>query len=267
MGCGLAALMALTRLVTRRVEKPWGRRLLWLGFETVAEGEGKIGEIWYERPDGAAQELLVKYLFTDEKLSVQVHPDDARARRLGLPRGKSEAWLVLDAEPGASIGLGLKREMAPEALRAAALDGSIEDEMEWPQVAGGDLFFLPAGTIHALGAGITVIEVQQATDVTYRLYDYGRPRELHVDAGVEAAHARPYDAQQAPVRIAGGRTALVHGPAFVLERWSGAREEQRPASAERPLWLVSVSGSASADGTPIGLSGGLARPGVRFGLR
>jgi mannose-6-phosphate isomerase len=240
--------MTITQLTTRRVEKPWGRSRLWPGFDPVPDGAPPIGEVWFQMPDGSEPELLVKYLFTDEKLSVQVHPDDARAHKIGQPRGKSEAWLFLDAEPGANIGLGLKREMSEAELREAALDGSIEQDMAWPEVHKDEFVYLPAGTIHALGAGLTVIEVQQTSDTTYRLYDYGRPRELHVEAGVEASHRRPYDAAVEPVKLAEGRTALLAGPIFVLERWTDARDARLDVKAGKPAWFIPVSGSVSVDG-------------------
>src|SRR5262249_41758980 len=150
----------------------------------------------------------------------------------------------------ATIGLGLTREMSETELRAAALDGSIEQDMAWPKVRKDDFVYLPAGTIHALGAGLTVIEVQQTSDTTYRLYDYGRPRELHVEAGVEAAHRRPYDAAVQPVALTEGRAVLLQGPIFVLERWTGTQARRLPGTAEKPLWLIPVSGESGADGKP-----------------
>src|SRR4029079_19231988 len=114
----------------------------------------RIGEVWFT---GASDKpLLVKYLFTSERLSIQVHPSDEQARARALPRGKSECWYILDAEPGATLGLGLKLELSPDELRAAALDGSIEQLMDWRAVRAGDFFLVPAGTIHAVGAGISL---------------------------------------------------------------------------------------------------------------
>src|SRR5690606_21069723 len=129
-------------------------------------------------PPPELDQLLVKYIFTSEKLSVQVHPSDAQAA-LGEPgdRGKEECWLVLDAEPGAQLGLGLTRNLAQDELRAAALDGSIEDMLGWRSVSPGDFFRILPGTVHAIGPGLSLVEVQQNSDTTYRLYDYGRPRE------------------------------------------------------------------------------------------
>src|SRR5947199_2014141 len=176
------------KLATRQVEKPWGRTALPPPFGDI--GGRRIGEIWFEGPGDLP--LLAKYIFTSEKLSVQVHPDDEAARERGLRRGKSECWYIIDAEPGAVLGLGLKEEISREALRAAAHEGSIEALMDWVPVAAGDFHFVPAGTVHAIGAGIALLEFQQASDVTYRLYDYGRPRALHLDDAVAVAHCGPY---------------------------------------------------------------------------
>ncbi|MFY8196407.1 class I mannose-6-phosphate isomerase [Novosphingobium sp. B1] len=172
-------------LPKRMVEKPWGKDVLPAPF-TAPEGQ-RIGEIWFEPPP-EMPDILVKYIFTSEKLSVQVHPSDAQARELGeSDRGKEECWLVLDAEPGATLGIGFKAPIDAKRMREAALDGTIEDLMEWHPVQRGDCFYIPAGTVHAIGAGITLVEIQQNSDITYRLYDYGRPRELHLDKGVAVA--------------------------------------------------------------------------------
>lgn len=208
--------MAANRLSAVPVERVWGRRDLPPGFPRAPEG-APTGEIWFEAPARAA--LLVKYLFTSERLSIQVHPDDAAARARGLPRGKDEAWFVLDAEPGAVIGLGLTREVSGETLRAAALDGSIEALLDWRPVAKGDVFYSPAGTIHAIGGGIALIEIQQNLDLTYRLYDYGRPRALHLEEALAVATLGPWsplpEAASKP-----GRETLAAGGAFALERWT-----------------------------------------------
>ncbi|HZU50930.1 MAG TPA: hypothetical protein VE968_03550, partial [Sphingomicrobium sp.] len=110
-----------------------------------------------------------------------------------LPSGKTECWYILEAEPGSVLGLGLIREIASDELRSAVLDGSIEELVHWQSVEAGDFIYVPAGTIHAIGAGISLLEFQQNADVTYRLYDYGRPRELHLDDGMAVATRRPFD--------------------------------------------------------------------------
>ena len=162
-------------LPVRLVEKPWGRDRLPAPF--VAPEGKRIGEIWFE-PAAALDDLLVKYLFASENLSVQVHPDDTQAlAAVGRSEGKEECWLITACEPGARIGIGFKEPLESEALRSAALDGSIEARMAWFDVVPGDFFYIPANTVHAIGAGCSLIEIQQNSDITYRLYDYGRPRE------------------------------------------------------------------------------------------
>ncbi len=240
--------MPARRLNTLRVEKPWGRRDLWPGFDDVPEGGEPVGEIWFDAKNlGVGDpELLVKYLFTSEKLSVQVHPDDAAAQAAGYPRGKEEAWLVLAAEPHSTIALGTKEATSREALRAGALDGSIVDMLHWQPVKAGDVIYSGAGTVHAIGAGITLIEIQQNVDLTYRLYDYGRPRELHLDAGIAVSDPVPFVAPPVPGEVAPDREVLCEGGKFVMERWTGTREVTLPDSL--PAWLVPVTGDGSVDG-------------------
>lgn len=238
-------------LATRRVEKPWGRHRLWPGFADPAADGAPVGEIWFQAPAGAPADLLVKYLFTGEKLSVQVHPDDDHARAHGLAHGKDECWLILDAAPDSTIALGPREPVAADALRAAALDGTIEARLDWKPVRPGDFLYVPAGTIHAIGAGITLIEVQQNSDTTYRLYDYGRPRDLHLDDALAVAHRTPYVAARAPAVIAPDRMLLVEGPKFVLERRKGGRHDFTlpPGVAG---WLVVVAGDGVVDGVAFG---------------
>lgn len=241
--------MTAIRLETRRVEKPWGRRTLWSGFEDVAADGPPVGEIWFQDPRGRDPELLVKYLFTSEKLSIQVHPGDAAARAAGHPRGKDEAWVVLAAEPHATIGIGMRDVMDRDALRASAIDGSIEDKLCWRAVKAGDVFYSPAGTVHAIGAGLTLVEIQQNVDLTYRLYDYGRPRELHLDAGIAVSDPVPYVAPHVPCPCGPGRQILADGPAFVLEHWLRSGSGTVDGGA-RPVWLVPLKGGGTLDGQP-----------------
>jgi len=170
------AKQGVRQLPTRLVEKVWGRDALPAPF--VAPQGKRIGEIWFEPPP-EHPDLLVKYLFTSENLSVQVHPSDADA--LAGEEGKEECWLVLDAEPGATLAIGFDEPITAEQMEAAARDGSIEDLLTWHPVKAGDLFYLPAGTVHAIGPGLSLVEVQQTSDTTFRLFDYGRPRELHLE--------------------------------------------------------------------------------------
>ncbi|HWW59380.1 MAG TPA: class I mannose-6-phosphate isomerase [Sphingopyxis sp.] len=239
--------MPATLLAAHRVEKPWGRRRLRAPFDDSPASGEPTGEIWFHTPGDSAPDLLIKYIFTSEKLSVQVHPDDARAHARGLARGKDECWLILDAEPGAAIALGTKAPVGEAVLRDAALDGRIEQLLDWKPVRTGDFFYVPSGTVHAIGAGLTLIEVQQNSETTYRLYDYGRPRELHLDDGIAAADARPYERYPSPGRVDAGRALLVEGPKFVLERLGGgARTLELPDAVT--AWLVPVAGKGLVDG-------------------
>jgi len=244
--------MPATRLTTKRVEKPWGRRDLWPAFESVAESGAPVGEIWFEVPgrmDGSpgGPELLIKYLFTSDRLSVQVHPDDEAAQAKGFPRGKDEAWVILAAEPHASIAIGTLNPMTKDELRQAALDGSIEQLLDWKAVKKDDSFYTSAGTVHAIGPGLTLVEVQQNVDLTYRLYDYGSGRELHLDEGVAVSNPVPYVAPYKAHDIAPGREILADGPKFVLERWRRGGSFTLK-SDERPLWLIPLSGGGIIDG-------------------
>lgn len=230
-------------LEPRRVEKLWGRRDLGPPFGDVPGDREPVGEIWFEAPAQREESLLVKYLFTSERLSIQVHPDDAAARAAGWPSGKDEAWLVLSAEPGATIGLGLKEEIPAAALRAAALDGSIEALVDWRPVRSGDVFYSPAGTIHAIGAGLRLIEVQQNADLTYRLYDYGRPRELHLDEAVAVARPEPFRGEQKPVPLGVGRTLVCAGDKLRVERCVGPGR----FDLEGDAWVIPLAGAAAVE--------------------
>jgi mannose-6-phosphate isomerase len=235
----------LTRLKEHRVSKPWGRTQL---PERFGPGDGdRLGEIWFQRNGCSDDALLVKYLFTSERLSVQVHPDDNAATAAGHDRGKDEAWLVLDAEPGAEIAIGLKERLSAEALRASALDGSIVDQLDWRAVSPGDAFYSPAGTLHAIGAGLTLLEVQQNADITYRFYDYGRDRELHLDEAIAAADIGSSPDLSIEQPLGNGRSLLVSGRKFMLERWRAGRG-RLPASEEAPLWLINLGGRTHANG-------------------
>jgi mannose-6-phosphate isomerase len=250
--------VGLRRLPRRHVERIWGRRDLSGPFAPPPGARAEpIGEIWFEGAPGA--ELLVKYLFTAERLSIQVHPDDAAARAAGYPRGKDEAWVILAAEPDATIALGTKQAMSKDALRAASLDGSIEQLLDWKPVRTGDFYYSPAGTIHAIGGGLALIEVQQHLDLTYRLYDYGRPRELHLDEAVAVADPAPWTPSYRPAEASPGRNILAAGGAFVLERWT--RAEGIAAHVPDGTMLVPLAGDDAgsvwaADG-PVELAGPL----------
>jgi mannose-6-phosphate isomerase len=225
------------KLQRHYVEKPWGRTELPAIFDAPAGR--RIGEVWFET--SGEKPLLVKYLFTSERLSIQVHPNDLQAQGRGLKRGKSECWYILEAEPGATLGLGLKHEISKDELRSAALDGSIEDLVDWRTVRPGDFFMVPPGTIHAIGGGISLLEFQQNSNVTYRLYDYGRARELHLDEAIAVARAEPYPEQLAQHLSADEQRSLVEGPQFVLT------STDEDAFADRERWVIPLEGNVRTE--------------------
>ena len=237
-------------LPTRQVEKPWGRDRLPAPF--AAPAGQRIGEIWFEPPPELPQ-LLVKYIFTSEALSVQVHPSDAQTIARGMGRqGKEECWLILDAEPEARLGIGFKQEVDADTMRAAAIDGSIEDLLDWHPVRPGDFFYIPANTVHAIGAGVSLIEVQQNSDITYRLYDYGRPRELHLDEGMAIAKGEPYPEACKRKALQDRSASLVAGPLFNLDQVAGTPDD---ATAIRygsgPLLVIPRKGAVHVAGTEV----------------
>jgi len=250
-----------TRLAPRAFARPWGRAALPHLFAGFAPPGETIGEIWHQDQDPGDCRLLVKHLFTAELLSVQVHPDARHAEARGLPCGKDEAWLILDAEPGAVIGLGLKRQVSADELREAACDGSIEQLIDWRPVAAGDVLACPGGTIHVIGGGITLIEVQQNLDLTYRLYDYGRPRELHLDDAVEVAIAGPAPTAPEARPLGEGRELLLAGDSFVLERWRLAASARIDGTATE-LLLIPLADGGRLDGAPLGAGEVWRVPGV-----
>ena len=231
--------MSARQLETRMVDKVWGRDHLPAPF--VAPAGERIGEIWFEPPPEMPQ-VLVKYLFTSEKLSVQVHPSDASA--LPGEAGKEECWLVLDAEPDARLAIGFERDVTAEEIAAASQDGSIEQLMVWHSARPGDLFYLPAGTVHAIGPGLSLVEVQQNSDTTFRLYDYGRPRELHLERGVAVAQGVPYAAEHR--RSVADGPVLVDGPHFRLDRVEGVPDAATIAAYPGALLVLPLAGEVAA---------------------
>ncbi|MCJ2187844.1 class I mannose-6-phosphate isomerase [Novosphingobium beihaiensis] len=244
----------MAALPIRQVEKPWGKDTLPPPF-TAPAGQ-RIGEIWFE-PPAQLPDLLVKYIFTSEKLSVQVHPSDAQTLAAGIGRqGKEECWLIVAAEPGATLGIGFDREIGEEAMRAAALDGSIEGLMTWHAVKPGDFFYIPANTVHAIGAGVSLIEVQQNSDITYRLFDYGRPRELHLEEGMAVAKGEPYDLaawyKAVPQR---GTQVLVDGPLFLLDQIEGTLPAATAARYPGALLVIPREGEVLVGGEAVAPGG------------
>ena len=257
-------------------ERVWGRKSLapWYG-ETGTEE--KVGEAWLTGPESevvggehdgcklkdVAQQcvgtlgdgefpLLVKILFPDDKLSVQVHPDDEQAKLLGLKRGKTECWYVLDAEPGAEVACGLKGGVGIEDVRAAVADGTLEEKLVMLPVEKGDMVFVDAGTVHAIGPGVTLLEVQQMCDVTYRLFDYGRPRELHLDEGLAVVKTKT-NAGKRLAKDDEGFTRLIKEKHFVVDRF------EVPPGTTFEMEMDGV-------GCVVGVEGKAAVNAVRFGM-
>lgn len=233
--------------------RPWGTQDLSPIYPNH-RFEEKIGEAWLSGPDcivsngplkgkplsqlteqyqrelvgDAARDpklfpLLLKFLFPHEKLSVQVHPDDEQALRVGQPWGKTECWYVVHAKPGAQIGLGLKKGVTVQQLEQAIHEDRAEEALNWVDVFAGDMVYVAGGTVHTLGPGSVIVETQQQSDTTYRLYDYGRPRELHLKDGMAAVRVNARSGKvirPAPQQIGGSknrRAPLVAAPYFVVE--------------------------------------------------
>ncbi|MGD9665728.1 MAG: class I mannose-6-phosphate isomerase [Novosphingobium sp.] len=236
-------------LPIQMVEKPWGMDRLPAPF--VAPAGTRIGEVWFAPPPEMPG-LLVKYIFAGERLSVQVHPSDADTQAAGLGRqGKAECWLIVDAEPGAQIGVGFTGNYSTADIRQAALDGSIEQMLAWHWVKAGDFFYISAGTVHAIGGGVSLVEVQQASDITYRLYDYGRARELHLDRALGVLDRGPHDPALRRQTGTGESACLVDGPHFRLDSVSGLPASDVAARYKGPLLVIPRAGRVSIDGEQI----------------
>lgn len=223
-------------------QKVWGRTNLAPWFRDATQ---PVGEAWYladrELP------LLVKLIFTSERLSVQVHPDDGEDG----PRGKTEMWHILAAEPGATIALGFREPLTRQRLREATLSGEIENLVRWVPVKAGESYFTPAHTVHAIGAGIVLCEIQQNSDVTYRLWDYGRPRPIHVDQAVPISDLTVHPGASPPVVIGRGHDALVRCRHFVTEMVRLEPGEQFTPSPEKCQLWICVAGSGAIGGEAV----------------
>ncbi|MEP0189810.1 MAG: class I mannose-6-phosphate isomerase [Erythrobacter sp.] len=228
------------QLRTKMVEKVWGRTALPAPF-SAPHGQ-RIGEIWFEPPP-EHDHLLVKYLFTSEKLSVQVHPSNTNA--FDGEDGKEECWLVLDAEPGAQLAIGFDQPISDEDMAMAARDGTIESLLTWHNVSAGDIFYLPAGTVHAIGPGLSLVEVQQNSDTTFRLYDYGRPRELHLERAIAVAQGAQYAAEHMGTVAECGST-LIDGAHFRLDRIEGAPDATVRAAYPGDALVLPLAGEVRA---------------------
>jgi len=202
--------------------------------------------------------LLVKFLFPAEKLSVQVHPDDAGAQRVGQPYGKTECWYVLQAQPGARVALGLKPGTTLQEFETSIRENRAEELLNWINVNAGDMLYVTAGTVHTIGGGMVLVETQQASDITYRLYDYGRPRELHIKDGIGAIRL---DSQAGKVvhDSGGDPNMLVRSPFFEVEKMKLREPLQASVSRESPHIVVAIEGAGmieSAGMEPISFAKG-----------
>jgi mannose-6-phosphate isomerase len=259
-------------------ERVWGRESLAPYYSSAAAVSKRIGEIWFTFSEndtalgkplrevisensgilGTGADvhhadicpLLVKLIFTTERLSVQVHPDDEYAREHHGCLGKTEAWYVMDAQPPGEVAVGFREHLTPERFETAVKSGEVENMLDWRKVKPGDVIFTPAGTVHAIGAGLTICEIQENSDITYRLYDYGRPRELHLEHGVKVSHLGPHTHQARVVPISEGRDSLLSCDYFHIER---LRPENRiEVGADQPFYslLICTKGNGSIDGDP-----------------
>jgi mannose-6-phosphate isomerase len=224
----------------------WGFKDLRPWYDKVA-GEQPLGEVWLtgdeclvatgphagktlaglfaelpelllgkSAPDNASP-LLIKVIFAKEKLSVQVHPDDKLAQKYGQPRGKTECWYALAADPGAQVAAGLKPGVTLEQIKEEIQAGTLEQSLNAIDVAVGDMIFVDAGTVHAIWPGSILLETQQNCDLTYRMYDYGRGRELHIEKSLEATRLVTR-AGKIPARKLDDRTILLDVEYFRIER-------------------------------------------------
>ncbi|WP_105383479.1 class I mannose-6-phosphate isomerase [Neorhizobium alkalisoli] len=230
----------------RTSSKPWGSHDLG-PWNRSGNREAAIGELKFDRAETQAPDptLLLKLLFTKQKLSIQVHPDDAFAQTMGMANGKTEAWYVLSAEDGAQVAIGLKQTLTLSELRSAIADGSIADLVKWQAAEVGDVFFIPAGTIHAIGAGLVIAEIQQRSDTTFRLFDHGRSRELHIDQAVAVADLEPAKTDRMPMHLTVERMKLVSCAFFVLERIDLPPDANWELQAQHETWGLVTAGSAT----------------------
>ncbi len=278
--------MAVQELGPFRVEprfdtRVWGFRDLRPWYDRVAAGD-PIGEVWLTGDDcliatgpragtklaalfsefhdallgpqapSPESPLLIKMLFAKEKLSVQVHPDDKMAQKYGQPRGKTECWYALAAEPDAKVAVGLKPGVTLDQVREEIHAGTLESSLALLPVERGDVIFVDAGTVHAIWPGAIILETQQNSDITYRMFDYGRPRELHVEKSLEATKLATRAGKVAPRQLS-DRTVLVDVEYFRVEKipvqGSRTSESLRGANGRRGLeWLFAAAGAGRLSG-------------------
>jgi mannose-6-phosphate isomerase len=221
-------------------EKVWGKTHLSPWYPDSAT---PIGESWFLGPRELP--LLVKLIFTGQRLSVQVHPDDGEDG----PRGKNEMWHILEAAPGATIAMGFREPITRERLWDATRTGDLEHLLHWAPVKAGETYLIPAHTVHAIGAGIVLCEIQQNSDVTYRLWDYGRPRELHVEKAVPLCDLGVHPGASLAVPVDERREEVARSKHFVTELVRlKAGERIVPAPEKCQLWIcLEGSGKIAAE--------------------
>jgi mannose-6-phosphate isomerase len=232
--------MPLRRLEPAFHERIWGTTKLdpWFPDSRAKAGPFPIGEVWFQTSEIP---LLAKFIFASDKLSVQVHPGDAYARFHHSSPGKTEMWHVLAAKPGAQIAAGFREPVTSEQARAAALDGSIVNLLEWFNAQPGDTFFIPAGTVHAIGAGLTLCEIQQNSDIVYRFYDHGRGRELHLDRALAVGNLSPHAV----------RAALPLSCDYFTTGLLAVSEHLTLAASEAASLLIAIEGAGHINGQPV----------------
>ena len=271
-----SAPLAPFRIEPRFSTRVWGYHDLRPWYDRVAEGE-PIGEVWLTGDDclvatgphvgkrlaalfaeehaallGAdahppESPLLIKTIFAREKLSVQVHPDDALARKHGHPRGKTECWYALAAEPGAKVAVGVKPGTTLAQIQEKIHAGTLEDSLNALPVKTGDMIYVDAGTVHAIWPGSILLETQQNCDLTYRMFDYGRGRELHIEKSIEATRLATRAGKVSPRQLA-DRTLLIDVEYFRMERIpvNGSRTSERLRSANEERGLSYLFAAAGA---------------------
>jgi len=225
-----------------------------LAGESVAQLRSRLGAKFLGELDPAQMfPILTKIITARDWLSVQVHPDDAYAQRVEhQPNGKTECWYVLDAQPGAQLVMGWSRDTSREEYEARVKDGTLGDVLQRVSVKAGDAFYIPAGRVHAIGPGITLYETQQASDLTYRMYDWnrmgadGKPRQLHIDKAADVLDYRASSAEHSLEELtyaAEGfsRTALIADAHFLVERVVATETEASMSTRNHPLIITALS--------------------------
>lgn len=276
--------LAPFRIAPKFVGRVWGWRDLHPWYDREAKDE-PIGEVWLTGDDceiatgphagktlgrifkeaplamlgehGSDSPLLIKVLFAREKLSVQVHPDDQLARKYGQPRGKTECWYALAADKGAKVAVGLRPGVTLDAVKSGIDAGTLEQDLNILPVKAGDMIYVDAGTVHAIWPGSVLLETQQNADLTYRMYDYGRGRELHIEKSLEATRLRTKAGKVAP-RVLNDRTILLDAEYFRMEKIfievsrSSSTLSRRPEDSAGLAYLFAAQGSGRLAGPGFG---------------